>query len=150
MRTLKADTEFRHRTRKWAATNTWLQREGWPECSPAAWLSASRTHASPDEPAPCVTRGRVRRSADGDLNLLLAGRTHLRLLPPSWLHSSKVKPSKPSVCMATLRTHTHTHVSHLHDFPAVEIMVDTRSLNNNASVVLLTPVALMGIAFLAF
>lgn len=30
--------------------------------------------------------------------------THFLLLPPSWLHNSKVKPSKPSVCKTTVFT----------------------------------------------
>lgn len=30
--------------------------------------------------------------------------TYFLLLPPSWLHNSKVKPSKPSVCKTTVFT----------------------------------------------
>lgn len=40
--------------------------------------------------------------------------THFRLFPPSWLHSSKVKPSNPSVCKATALLDTHAGQTHRH------------------------------------
>ena len=48
-----------------------------------------------DATFPVVNRGSVDRV------------THFRLFPPSWLHSSKVKPSNPSVCKATALSDTH-------------------------------------------
>lgn len=107
--------------RQWRLISfTWLQQVEWRGRSLIFSPSESRTRVSPDGPAPCRKRKfthvwlsagncHKQRPAAGRNDALRRSRTHFRLLPPSWLHSSRVNPSKPSVWKTTGSLHTQTH-----------------------------------------
>lgn len=50
---------------------------------------------------------RLRQTSDDQSDRCVDRITHFLLLPPSWLHISNVKPSKPSVCTGTASLDKH-------------------------------------------